>query len=474
VNYIRRLYRRLLRPPHWYQFWKKAGYRRRRLKFHFFLLIFSLIGLASALTALRLGLHLTFQAKTPPTRSLLVEFVYHQDTDTILIHRSQIISTPKRSKSPSHPHQLKLTPPHMPEKSIPFTWHTDVHVEDFDQLMGLAPDTTLPAAYTLPNPVAIIKIDYVYGSSITLPHPVSNQPYPVDTADLNRQLLLAESEPIELQHTPTDGFVDFVFIANNYSDFGRFRADASAMRDFLLTIYPFNIFTQQLRFHYIDNQQYLGCFRPSSIPRLIICDRYLVELAAASVPVDQLIVIDNSNEYGGSGSSGLAITYRDIDHLAKEVLVHELGHSFGGLGDEYYLGPTYFGTPPWPNCTLDNKCKAWIRDWKKVRAEGCHEVCGYGNLYRPTFNDSLMRTLFPDNGFKFGPVSQEHLYRLLAAYAGIIPADLDQDGDIDYLDHQILTQHYTFTCNYPGDLTGDCLIDLFDANRLIKHLGHKP
>jgi hypothetical protein len=57
---------------------------------------------------------------------------------------------------------------------------------------------------------------------------------------------------------------------------------------------------------------------------------------AAHVPYDGLIVLVNSSRYGGGGIyNDYAITTVDNDR-SENVFLHEFGHSFSGLGDEYF------------------------------------------------------------------------------------------------------------------------------------------
>lgn len=58
--------------------------------------------------------------------------------------------------------------------------------------------------------------------------------------------------------------------------------------------------------------------------------------ALTGVPYEHLIVLVNSDRYGGGGifNSYLLSTTRNEHSLP--VVVHEFGHSFGGLADEYY------------------------------------------------------------------------------------------------------------------------------------------
>lgn len=94
-------------------------------------------------------------------------------------------------------------------------------------------------------------------------------------------------------------------------------------------------------------------------------DRYMTSLnvkqihdALVGVPYEHIIVLVNTEEYGGGG------IYNEYDLTAahhplfRPVVVHEFGHSFGGLADEYFyehdvLTDSYdISVEPWePNIT---------------------------------------------------------------------------------------------------------------------------
>lgn len=82
---------------------------------------------------------------------------------------------------------------------------------------------------------------------------------------------------------------------------------------------------------------------------------------ASNLPdYDQCFVIVNSPYYGGSGG---AFATSSIEANSKEVAIHELGHSFGNLADEYWAGTGYAREAY--NMTQDNnpatnKWKGWI------------------------------------------------------------------------------------------------------------------
>lgn len=76
---------------------------------------------------------------------------------------------------------------------------------------------------------------------------------------------------------------------------------------------------------------------------------------------DQALIIVNTTYYGGSGGT-YAVT--SLGSSASEIAIHEVGHSFGGLADEYWAGSQY-ATNAKPNMTNVNntatvKWKAWL------------------------------------------------------------------------------------------------------------------
>jgi hypothetical protein len=72
-------------------------------------------------------------------------------------------------------------------------------------------------------------------------------------------------------------------------------------------------------------------------------DRYVLTFAneklreaAAQAPYDALIIVFNDRKYGGGGIFNLWATCAADSEQAPYVFVHEFGHSFAGLADEYY------------------------------------------------------------------------------------------------------------------------------------------
>jgi len=91
-------------------------------------------------------------------------------------------------------------------------------------------------------------------------------------------------------------------------------------------------------------------------------------------PYEFIVILGNSETYGGGGIYGLYSTVAADSDWSEYVFVHELGHHFAALADEYYTSdvayePTTDRPEPWePNVTAmhdPNKLK-----WGRLVAEG--------------------------------------------------------------------------------------------------------
>jgi IgA peptidase M64/peptidase M64-like protein len=112
-----------------------------------------------------------------------------------------------------------------------------------------------------------------------------------------------------------------------------------------------------LSFNAFDTDRYVLTFE----------NRALREIASQA-PYDALIVLFNDRKYGGGGIFNLWATCASDTEPAPYVFVHEFGHSFAGLADEYYTSQVAYetfnpaGVEPWePNVTalLDPQHVKW-------------------------------------------------------------------------------------------------------------------
>jgi len=65
-------------------------------------------------------------------------------------------------------------------------------------------------------------------------------------------------------------------------------------------------------------------------------DNRAVRDIAANVPYDALVIMVNHDRYGGGGIYNLFCTFTAHSDWSDYLLLHEFGHSFAGLADEYY------------------------------------------------------------------------------------------------------------------------------------------
>ena len=140
----------------------------------------------------------------------------------------------------------------------------------------------------------------------------------------------------------------------------------------------------------------------------------------AGTPYEHIIILANTEHYGGGGIyNSYNLSYTRGKNF-RPVVVHEFGHSFGGLGDEYPYGdsdPMYFAdTEPWePNLTtlldFDSKWKHLMETDPRV---GLVEGGGYlsKGVYRACENCRMRTNEEPE----FCPVCQDALRRLINFY----------------------------------------------------------
>jgi hypothetical protein len=156
----------------------------------------------------------------------------------------------------------------------------------------------------------------------------------------------------------------------------------------------------------------------------------------AGTPFEHIIILVNSSTYGGGGIYN-SYTLADTHHPKfKPVVVHEFGHSFGGLGDEYAYNDAQSNmypddTEPWePNLTtlhdFHGKWEKMIKkgtptptpeskDWKKIlKRIGLFEGGGYQSkgVYRGVQDCRMKTNEVPE----FCPVCQEALRKLIDFY----------------------------------------------------------
>lgn len=188
------------------------------------------------------------------------------------------------------------------------------------------------------------------------------------------------------------------------------------------------------------NMGFWGSCNPASVQRLLTVDtaaanRYANMVPGTSPANRQLLALGNSNTYGGAG--GTNATASGGNALSALISPHELGHSLGGLQDEYdYFQRGVRGgafTGPEPSSAhhtllteqqmLDQQRKWWR--WLGERSEsggviGRHESGMYSStgVWKPS-RHSIMKTL----GYHYDQIGREVMTQRISAKTSIL-----QDG----------------------------------------------
>jgi hypothetical protein len=100
---------------------------------------------------------------------------------------------------------------------------------------------------------------------------------------------------------------------------------------------------------------------------VLTMDNKKMRRVASSAPYDFIEILTNMDVYGGGGIYGLFSTAAANSEWAPYLFVHEFGHHFAGLADEYYTSsvsyesPTEIVEPYEPNVTalLDTEDLKW-------------------------------------------------------------------------------------------------------------------
>ena len=135
-----------------------------------------------------------------------------------------------------------------------------------------------------------------------------------------------------------------------------------------------------------DVDTYFGStFDYAGIHRLIVATNSsaITSVLATNFPLyDLVIVLANSSYYGGSGGWYATLT---TDNSSKEVGLHEIGHSFVGLADEYYAGDNYSTEKINMTQETDPNLVKW-KNWYGDNGIGIYQHSGGGNSaqwYKP-------------------------------------------------------------------------------------------
>ncbi len=277
----------------------------------------------------------------------------------------------------------------------------------------------------------------------------------VDPADwhINRERRMRDFRVVELAaNGPSERMVDIAILADGYrrDEVHKLRKDADRLLAVLFGMEPFKSRKRDFNVRLIESlsaesdidepregrwrANALGCsFEAFDIPRYVLTySNKVMRDVAGNVPYDAVLVLANAKRYGGGGIYGLYAISTVDNEFSPFVFTHEFGHSFAGLGDEYYSSEVAYndmyprGIEPWePNITalLDSTAVKWgdliapgtpvptPDDSLHADVVGCFEGAGYSakGLYRP-MRDCRM---FSKKADSFCPVCRRAIERMI-------------------------------------------------------------
>ncbi|MCK8680569.1 M64 family metallopeptidase [Streptomyces lichenis] len=314
--------------------------------------------------------------------------------------------------------------------------------------LGLAASRVEAAPAGVESPAGVVGTEHreVFspdGSIRTVEIPVQREAAP--DARSSRAAAAATVEPVEV-NGPSSSKVDLVFVGDGYTSaqIATYRGHVKSKVNELFAVEPFKSYRSMFnvwqvnvvsRESGVDDDPTQGVRRDTALDMNYYCggmarllcvnEAKAAQYAAAAPQVDQVVALANSTTYGGAG--GTAATAAGGNAQAGQIMVHELGHSLGGLADEYDSPGRYQGGEPsepnvsvYPQATMKQYKLKWHRWLGQPTPDGgtigTFEGAKYATqgIYRPSQN-SIMRTL----GREFNAPGRETMIAAFYRKAGV-------------------------------------------------------
>jgi hypothetical protein len=171
--------------------------------------------------------------------------------------------------------------------------------------------------------------------------------------------------------------VDFVILGDGYTarELKKFERDARRLTEVLFATSPFKEHRRDFNVWALCppavesgiSRPSTGIYRDSPLGAtydafgseryILTFDNHALRKVAQFAPYEFIEILANNRTYGGGGIFNLYSTVAADNAFANYVFVHEFGHHFAGLADEYYTSSVAYKSPaeriePWePNAT---------------------------------------------------------------------------------------------------------------------------
>ena len=290
----------------------------------------------------------------------------------------------------------------------------------------------------MPQSKAVVRVElYDFWGSI-----YASLNHEVDPSDI----LIRKVDPVPAPHRylhqggTSEDCIDVAIVAEGYTEeeMDKFYAQAQTAMDAILSHAPFGEYKDRFNFVAVAlESEDSGVSVPGegewkktalgSHFNTFYMDRYLTTLRLrqmhdrlCGIPYEHIVILANTDTYGGGGIFN-SYTLTTAGHRSfKPVVVHEFGHSFAGLADEYYYDDQYVeyyypDSEPWEqNITTMVDFESKWKDMVEAGSAGVYEGAGYQSkgVFRPA-EDCRMHTNAAET---FCPVCQRAIARIIEFY----------------------------------------------------------
>ena len=201
--------------------------------------------------------------------------------------------------------------------------------------------------------------------------------------------------------------LDIVFVAYQYStsSLPTFVNIVEQSKTKLFSTEPFATQQTKINIHRVDSVLLDPCTDGGT------CGVNKAIAKASVCPYDQLMVVLNKNFR--SYAIGNIAYISSLYSAPAPTFVHEFGHTFGKLADEYvdstHSDPGPVAVNVSKNCDTSSACTKW----NSVSGTGCYAGCYYRTSYYRSVSSGIMRNTAASS---YGVLNESHLNTLLNAY----------------------------------------------------------
>ncbi len=212
-------------------------------------------------------------------------------------------------------------------------------------------------SFLFPYPKEKVRFSFEARDKTNVLHPLFTQDINPSSVDILKENLDDDVKVFELwKGGDPHEKVDLAFIAEGYmrGEEAKLKADLHRFMEVFFKQEPYKSLKKEFNLYGVFKpSQESGCDEPrhgvfkntavnttfnslGSERYLLTEDNKSLRDIAAHVPYDTLVIMINQDRYGGGGIYNLFCTFTVDNQWHEYLFLHEFGHSFSGLADEYY------------------------------------------------------------------------------------------------------------------------------------------